>query len=272
MTDLLELARRLAEECPPELGREIAATGSVGAGLADGYSDVELLFLVDERPSVEAVRTWLESVGATDVLAGEQSGGVWAWCRFGDVEVEPYWDELDRLRGEVDVVAAGETSEHARLALGYVLTHCRPLRAEGPLAELGARLAEYPDALRRRLVEDAIAGWEIPSPRLGPALRGDRFAVEGFLMNDAERVLRIVFALNRRWEPPRWKWLAYHVSTLEVAPPRLAERVVSVLLESDAVLAVARMLELVRETLSLIPDEFDVSAARKGIEARLARL
>lgn len=272
MTDLLELAQRLADECPPELGREIAATGSVGAGLADGYSDVELLLLVEERPSVERARTWLESVGATDVLAGEQETGVWAWCRFGEVEVEPFWDELDQLRREVDVVVAGETSDHVRLALGYVLTHCRPLRTEGAFAELASRLAEYPEAVRRRLVQDAFAGWEIPSPRLGVALRGDRFAVEGFLMNDAERVLRIVFALNRRWEPPRWKWLAYHVSTLEVAPPRLAERVVSVLLESDAMLAVARMLELVRETLALVPDEFDVSAARAGIEARLARL
>jgi hypothetical protein len=236
---LLELAERLASECPPQLGREIAATGSVGA---------------------------------TDVLAGEQGRGVWAWCRFGEVEVEPYWSELDWLRREVEAVLAAETTDHARIALGYVLTHCRPLRTEGVLAELGEQLAAYPDFVRRRLIEDAVAGWEIPSPRLGPALRGDRFAVEGFLLHDAERVLRIVFALNRRWEPPRWKWLAYHVSTLEVAPPRLAERVVAVLLEADAVTAVARILELVRETLTLVPDEFDVSAARRGIEVRLARL
>lgn len=270
--ELLALSERLASDCPPVLGREIAATGSVGAGLADSYSDVELSFFVDARPPVDAVRAWLESAGATDVLAGEQEAGVWAWCRFGDVEVEPYWSELDWLHGEVEAVLAAETTEHRRIALGYVLTHCRPLRTEGVLAELGERLAAYPDVLRRQLIEDAVAGWEIPSPRLGPALRGDRFAVEGFLVHDAERVLRIVFALNRRWEPPRWKWLAYHVSSVELAPPRLAERVVAVLLESDAVVAVARMLELVRETLSLVPDEFDVGPAQAGIEARLARL
>src|SRR5687767_12873061 len=98
MTDeLLELARRFADECPPELGREIAVTGSVGAGLADGYSDIELLHLVEERPAVDAVTRWLESLGATDVLAGEAETGVWAWCRFGDAEVEPFWGELAGL-------------------------------------------------------------------------------------------------------------------------------------------------------------------------------
>lgn len=269
---LLELARRLADECPPELGREIAVTGSVGAGLADGYSDIELLHLVPERPAVGAVSRWLESLGAQDVLAGDQPDGVWAWCRFGDVEVEPFWGDLARLPAEVDAILAAETTEHSRIALGYVLTHCRPLRTDGAFAEQAARLVEYPDAVRRLLVGSAVSGWEIPSPRLGPAVRGDRFPVESFLLNDAERVLRIVFALNRRWEPPGWKWLGYHAATLDEAPPRLAERVVAVLLESDAVLAVARMLELVRETLALVPDEFDVSAARTGIEARLARL
>lgn len=273
MSELLAaLAERLAAACPPELGREIAATGSVGAGLADSYSDIELLHLVDELPSERAVRDWLASVGASHVLAGTAGDGVWAWCRFDGVESEPFWDRLDRLRAEVDAVLSGETAEHRRVALAHVLLHCRPLRTEGALEEISARLRAYPETLVRRLVEDAVAGWEIPSPRLGAALRGDRLPVQAFLLDDAQRVLRIVFALNRRWEPPRWKWLGYHASTLDVAPPRLAERITATLLETDAVLAVTRMLELIRETLTLVPDEIDVAPARAGVEARLARL
>lgn len=269
---LLGLAERLAGACPRPLGREIAATGSVGAGLADTYSDVELLHLVDGLPAEQDVRDWLASVGASDVLAGTAEGGIWAWCRFDGVEVEPYWDRLDRLRAEVDAVLSGETTEHRRVALAHALLHCRPLRSEGALGELAGRLREYPESLVQRLVADAAAGWEIPSPRLGAALRGDRLPVQAFLLDDAQRVLRIVFALNRRWEPPRWKWLGYHAATLELAPPRLAERITGTLLEADAVLAVTRMLELIRETLTLVPVEIDVAAAVEGVEARLARL
>lgn len=47
----------------------------------------------------------------------------------------------------------------------------------------------------------------------------------------------VLFALNRRWEPPRWKWLGYHATTLDRAPPRLAERITATLLEADARLA-----------------------------------
>lgn len=269
---LLGLAQRLADACPVELGREIVATGSVGAGLADRYSDVELLHLVDRLPEPDAARAWLESVGGVDVLAGAEADGVWAWCRLDGVEVEPFWGELARLREEVDAVLAGDTTDHVRIALGHTLTHCVPLRTEGLVPEVTQRLADYPRGLGRRLVEDAVTGWEIPSPRLGAAMRGDRLAVEALLINDAHRVLRIVFALNRRWEPPRWKWVGFHAATLEVAPPRVAERITAALLEADAVLAVARMLELVRETLALVPDTVDVGAARAGIDARLARM
>jgi hypothetical protein len=269
---LLSVAERLVEACPAELGREIAVTGSVGAGLADELSDLELLFLLDAPPEPSRAAAWLESAGATDVLAGRDSSGTWAWCVVDGVEVEPYWGSLEEARREVDAVAAGESAVHGALAFAHVVTHSVVLRSGGALADFEACLGEYPEALQRRVVEDAVAGWEIQSPRLGAAQRGDRFAVQWSLHREAERVLRVVFALNRRWEPPRWKWLDAYAAGLEVAPDRLAERVVAPLVEDDAVAAVRALAELVRDTLALVPPEFDVAAARRGTERRLAVL
>ena len=85
-------------------------------------------------------------------------------------------------------------------------------------------------------------------------------------------MLRIVFAVNRRWEPPRWKWLEHYASRLEVAPPALAERVVAPLLERDGLVAVRAMHELLRDALAIVPAEIDVASARRGTDCRLADL
>jgi hypothetical protein len=196
---LLDVATLLVEECPIELAAEAAVSGSVGAGLADELSDLELLFLVDEAPDPGRIAAWLESAGATDVLSGSDSSGTWAWCRLDGVEVEPYWDSLRHAEQVVGAIVAGEAVEHGSLAFAHVLTHSVVLRSAGALRDLAARLATYPEPLRRRLIEDAARPWEVPSPRLGAALRGDRFPLQWFLGQDAERVLRVVFALNRRW-------------------------------------------------------------------------
>ena len=269
---LRDVAGRLADACPADLGTEIAVTGSLGAGLADEHSDVELLFLCGDVPTVERVRDWLAAVGATAVLTGDEASGVWAWCRVDGVEVEPVWGRTGGAERELDAILAGEALAHARLAFAHVLVHSEILRTGGLLPRLAGRLQRYPDELARRLIADALAGLEIPSPRLGGALRGDRFSLESRLLNGAERALRIVFALNRRWEPPRWKWLTHYASDLAVAPPRLAERVVAALLEPDAVAAARAVDELLREALALVPADVDVEAARRGTDARLAIL
>jgi len=269
---LLDVAQRLADECPQGLGREVAVLGSVGAGLADEHSDLELLFLADDVPKPEAVRAWLGSIGARDAIARRDGESVSAWCRVDGVEVEPYWDAVATEEPEVDAILAGEALDHSRLALAHVLTHCVVLRDAGVIRGLAARLEPYPDDLALRLVEHALEGLDVPSAHPGAALRNDRLAVHHFLELDAYRALRIVFALNRRWEPPRWKWLRHWAADLEIAPPRLAERVEAALVEPDSVAAVRALQELTLEALELLPAAIDASDAKRGVAARLAQL
>ncbi len=44
----LDLAQRLTDVCPAELGQEIALTGSAARGRADDFSDIELNLWVDQ--------------------------------------------------------------------------------------------------------------------------------------------------------------------------------------------------------------------------------
>jgi hypothetical protein len=270
---LLELARGLIAECPAELGDEVAVTGSVGAGLADEHSDIELLFLVESVPEPARVREWLDGVSGTEsVLADREDSGVWGWCRLGGVEIDPYWGLLSEAVAEVDAITSGSVLEHRRLAFAHVLLHSAHVRSRGALAEFADRCDEYPTGLGRRLIEGAIRGWEIPAERIGSAVRGDVLEARAWLQHDAERILRIVFALNRRWEPPRWKWLRDYAGTLPITPAGLVDRIETALLSSEPPEASRALAELGLEALELVSEEVDCERARKGLTTRIAAL
>jgi tRNA nucleotidyltransferase/poly(A) polymerase len=84
------------------------------------------------------------------------------------------------------------------------------------------------------------------------------------LVDDATRVSRIVFALNRVW-PPTTKRLADRVAALQTKPERLAERIEEALTEPDPRRAVLLMTELQADTVALAPGGPNVVRARKWL-------
>jgi hypothetical protein len=77
-------------------------------------------------------------------------------------------------------------------------------------------------------------------------------------VDGAENLLRIVFALNREWEPG-WKRLASRVEPLERKPDRLAERIDAL----GRTLDLAALRQLAAEILALAPDLPAVLRARR---------
>ena len=84
------------------------------------------------------------------------------------------------------------------------------------------------------------------------------------MVDDAARIVRIVFALNRVW-PPTLKRIADRTAALtrQARPPR--ERIAEALTEPDPRRALLVMAELQAETLALAPDGPNVERARKWI-------
>jgi hypothetical protein len=267
---LVEVARALERRCPPELASEIAVTGSVGAGFADEHSDIELLLLGETVPDQADVRQWLAEVGATDIAAGAEPSGVWAWARVDGVEIDPWWGTLAEAETEVAAITSGEIVDHRRLAFAHVLLHSVTLRSAGALSALARRCESYPKGLSMRLTDDALTGWRLPTSRIGSAVRGDALAATGFFRAEAMRVLRIVFALNERWEPPRWKWLRAFAHDLDPAPDRLVDRIEEAVRAVDLIHSYRVNAELARDVLDLVPASIDITDARREIEVRLA--
>jgi hypothetical protein len=90
---------------------------------------------------------------------------------------------------------------------------------------------------------------------------GERLALVERMVDDATRVVRIVFALNHVWQPTL-KRLADRAATLPVKPERMAERIEEALTEPDPRRALIAMTELQAETVALAPDGPNVDRAR----------
>jgi tRNA nucleotidyltransferase/poly(A) polymerase len=98
---------------------------------------------------------------------------------------------------------------------------------------------------------------------------GERLSLLEWMLDGAMRVLRIVYAVNRVWEPTT-KRLASRVEALAVKPERLAERIEEALTEPDPRRALLTLTELQLETVRLAPSGPNVDRARtwlaEGIE------
>jgi hypothetical protein len=114
-------------------------------------------------------------------------------------------------------------------------------------------------------------GGYTPAGVLTLARPGDRLALVEWLVDAALRVLRVVYALNRVWEPTT-KRLAARVAPLPIKPDRLAERITEALSEADPRKALLIMTQLQADTVALAPSGPNIDRARKWLAEAAALL
>src|SRR5262245_39686067 len=228
--ELRALAERIAAELPSVV-EEVVVTGSVSRGVADDASDIEMLVVTTEpleldecfeharNAGLEGLDTWGPQGTETKRVFGYREG----------VPIELVWWSRDFAEASVAGILAGEPSGSAdALANGVAI------RSAGLLDDWQRRLRGFPDELAAARIEDAALTWGGYAPEgwLTLLRPGERVALVERLLDDATRVLRIVYALNRIW-PPTTKRLADRVRDLPVKPERLAERIEEALTEPD---------------------------------------
>jgi predicted nucleotidyltransferase len=257
--ELQRLAERIAEALPP-IAEEVVLTGSVSRGAADGLSDIEMLVVTGEelelatcfdhaeRAGLERLDTWGPQDGPASRVFGYREG----------VPIELVWWPREFAETAVAALFEGEASSSAD-----ALVHGVALRTTGQLARWQERLRDYPEELAAARIENAALTWGgyAPEGMLTIARPGERLALVGRLLDDATRVLQIVYALNRVW-PATDKRVAARVERLAVKPERLAERIEEALTEPDPFRALVVMTELQLETVALAPSGPNVDRAR----------
>ena len=267
--ELRALAQRIADTMPASV-EEIVLTGSVSRGAADDVSDIEMLLVTRDDPllegcfalataaGLERLGTWGPQSGPTQRVSGRRDG----------VPIELVWWSRATAEAAVDAIFEGDASTTAdALANGVAL------RTSGLLERWQERLRDYPDGLAAARIEDAALTWGgFAAAGLLTLLRpGDRLALLERLVDDARRVLQIVFALNRVWQPTS-KRLGDRLAALPRKPERLAERIEEALSEPNARRALLLMTELQLETVELAPDGPNITRARAWLREGLELL
>jgi hypothetical protein len=260
--ELRALAERIAAPLPPVV-EEVVLTGSVSRGVADDVSDIEMLVVTSEplaldecfeharRAGLEGLDTWGPQGTETKRVFGYREG----------VPIELVWWSRELAEASVDAILAGEPS-----GSGDAIANGVALRTVGLLESWQERLRAYPEELAAARIEDAALTWGgyAPAGWLTLLRSGERVALVERLLDDATRVLRMVYALNRVWEPTT-KRLAARVEPLPVKPERLAERLEDAFTEPDPVRAALVMNELQLETVELAPSGPNVDRARRWL-------
>ena len=257
----------------------LAAAGSVGTGLADRFSDLELdCYWVDPPGD-------LDRSGPVRVLGGDLAA-LWdydpdeqEWSddyRLGGLAVTVssfLVSTIDRFIDDVVLRADTDPVKHMRMA---ALHRCRPLRGADLISAWRARVV-YPDTLVAAVVErslsaDVLAGW---AARDALASRGDDLAVQDLLSRAGHAVFGAVLALNGIYSPHRTvKWQSHLISELDVMPGHFAERLhllatggnAQALSEAETLLADTVQLVTARTDADISSFCEELSQRRRGVD------
>lgn len=264
------LARQVADALPAGTVEEVVLTGSVSRGSADELSDIEMLVVTADALDLGTCFSHSAAAGLTelDTWGGQGTPTSRVFGYREGVPIELVWQPRAVVEASVDAVFDGGPE-----AIADALVNGRALRTGGALARWQERLGEYPDGLVVVRVERAASTWGgyAPAGMLTIARPGERLALTERIVDDATRVVAIVYAINRVWQPTT-KRLASRTAGLAVKPAGLADRIGGVLTEDHPLRALATMTELQREVVALAPDGPNVVRARRWLTAVAAEL
>jgi hypothetical protein len=260
--ELRSIAQAIADALPSTVD-EVVLTGSVSRGVADDISDIEMLIVTQGELDLEDCFALAAACGVTDLGTwGQQGVPTKRVSGYRDgAPIELIWWSRAHAASAIDAIFAGDLSATADAMANGVA-----LRTSGLLAQWQERLRNYPDELARAWIEDAALKWGgFHAAGLLTLLRpGERLALLEWMVDDAARIVRIVFTLNHVWQPTL-KRVADRAATLTHKPERLAERIEEALTEPDPLRALLTMIELQLETLALAPDGPNVDRARRWL-------
>jgi hypothetical protein len=253
----------------------LTVAGSVGAGLADRFSDLELDCYWSAGPSDRDRTAPLAALGGALTALWDYDAGEEEWSedyRLSglDVTVSNFLTgTVDRFLDQVTGQADPDPVKHMRLA---AVQRSYPLAGESLVTSWRERADQYPDRLvvamiERSLNPQVLTGW---GAREALARRGDDLAARALLSRIGYAVAGAVLALNRLYLPHRQlKWQQQLLSGLSVAPAQLTDRLGQLFAPRTAdAFQVAEILLADTVALAAASTEADLTSFREALSEK----
>jgi predicted nucleotidyltransferase len=280
VTQLSPQQRELVTSLAQRLGairgvQAVVLGGSHARGRAQPGSDVDLYLYYSEADpfSIQSLRELADAVNDTPVPAVTEfyGWGPWvnggAWLTVGGQRVDFVYRNLEHVQRVIADAEAGRYELHyaqqppfgffGPAYLGEVAA-CVPLfDPAGRLDALKRRVADYPEALRRAVVQDYLGAADLNLAAFAPkfAGRSGAYGTAACLARAVNQVLLALFALNRRYLMDDKTALA-EAAQFERVPRDFGPRVQETLAHlgttpAELGAAVERVAQLFRETVEL---------------------
>jgi hypothetical protein len=271
-----ELVSSLAKRLGAIRGiKAVVLGGSHARGRAQPGSDIDIGLLYSEAApfSIQSVREAAEAVNDTPgpVVTDFYGWGPWvnggAWLTIGGQRVDFVYRNLEQVERVIAEAEAGRYEVHylqqppfgffSGTYLGEVAV-CIPLfDPEARLDVLKRRVADYPEALRRGVVQDYLFMAEFTLTAFAPkvAARSDTYGTAACLARAVNELVLALFALNRKY-PINDKTALVEAGEFDRAPREFGPRVQKALgrlglSAAELAAAVESIAQLLRETIDL---------------------
>lgn len=267
---LAELGRRVLQphiELPT--CRYAMIAGSVAEGIADDFSDLDLILHYDAMPSAEdfdRIRRQLNG-GAIDLQLGSPAEGSYLIqykvdgvdCQVGGSTVAQWESEI------ADVLAGKDPGGPLHKAM-YGTQTSMPIFGKDLLQKWQTQLNAYSDALADAMIKHHLKFfrlWRVMD-RMLP--RDSTLWQKQAMLDSSFNVLGVLAGLNRKYFTNfQFKRMKQFIDSLKLAPPNLAEQLESIWKLDPRAAAVA-LRDIVAETVGLVEEQaphIDVSAVKR---------
>lgn len=272
---LLSIARSVAADYArhPKTAAIIVA-GSVSRGVTDSVSDIDTsVYLHEPFTKEEFERELNRAVDSGGALyGGDENNGFALWRCVEGVKYDIGFITLAQTEEILTEVLEKHTLENDCHLIADGILKSIPLYGETIIEGWKKRLADFPDALAKKMVETHIRFTPFWITRDMCAGRNERVWLAELALDHIRNLLWILCGLNRRYYPGKLKGFAQVAVELPVAPANFLHRIEQ-LLRLQPVEAAAGLQSLVEETYDLIDrhmPEVDSSVPRERFATRQA--
>ncbi len=270
---LERMVQEMMDDCPIELGQEIIIMGSVGMGIADEESDVDIELWVEEIPEQKAAIEWIKSKGATEIQLDREASdeAISLIFVYQNDWVEASWHKLSSKQELVSEMMRGKNTSRLKNNQIYNIKNSIIVKTDGAIKEMREQLSHYPKGMQEKIIASSSEFWNYPhrvEMLWGLARRKEILGLTTWLQADVGDALRILYAVNREWEID-WKHIQYANSYLKRKPDQLEERIYEIFGNQDIGQRVKILQELILDILELVPEKIDVVGAMENIQKSL---